>query len=247
MPRTMSDRADLAPLDGVPLRFAWEFSVVGARYGRREAACRRLHVGDVVDLVREPGNAHDACAIRVEREGRTLGYVPRELARAWAPALDAGAITLCTVLAVTQKNSVKKDVVMPLVWMRLYSREQRHELCDFGYWPLVRNFDGGWSDLGERCFYVPDDDPSGRHRLGDVIVSADERIVVGLPRDAGPPAVLAIPEGVREVAPWACADSGAGGVLLPSSLETIRMFAFAGAGGWLVRIPSGSTISRLTA
>ena len=239
MPRAMPDIADLAPRDGVPLRFAWEFVVVGTRYGQREAACRRLCVGDVVDLVCEPHNAHDACAIRVEREGRTLGYVPREFACSWAPALDAGATTYCTVLAVTRKNTVGEDVVMPLVWMRLHSREQRYELCDIGYQPPIRDFDGSWFYPAEHCFYVPDDDPSGRHRKGDVIVSADEKIVVGLPPDTDPPAVLAIPEGVREIAPWACADSVADGVLLPSSLEVIHMFAFAGAGGWLVRIPAG--------
>ena len=192
-----------------------------------------------MDLVREPGNAHDPNAIRVEHEGQTLGYVPREFARAWAPALDAGAITLCTVLAATRKNTVGEDVVMPLVWMRLYSREQHYELCDIGYQSPIRDFDGGWFYPAEHCFYVPDDDPSGRHRKGDVIVSADERVVVGLPSDTEPPAVLVIPEGVREIAPWACADSGADGVLLPGSLDAIRMFAFAGAGGWLVRIPAG--------
>lgn len=239
MPRAMPDIADLAPLDGVPLRFAWEFVVVGVRYGQRAAACQHLNVGDVVDLVREPDNTHDRNAIRVEHEGRMLGYVPREFACAWAPALDAGATTLGTVLATTRKNTVGEDMAMPLVWMRLYSHEQRYELCDIGYQPPIRDFDGGWFYPAEHCFYVPDDDPSGRHRKGNVIVSADEKVVVGLPPDTEPPAVLVIPEGVREVAPWACADSGADGVLLPSSLEAIHMFAFAGAGGWLVRIPAG--------
>ena len=239
MPRAIPDIADLAPLGGVPMRFAWEFVVVGTRHGQRAAACQRLSVGDVVDLVREPDNAHDPNAIRVEHEGQTLGYVPREFARAWAPALDAGAITLCTVLAATRKNTVGEDVVMPLVWMRLYSREQHYELCDIGYQSPIRDFDGGWFYPAEHCFYVPDDDPSGRHRKGDVIVSADEKVVAGLPSDSEPPAVLVIPEGVCEIVPWSCADSGAGGVLLPSSLDAIRMFAFAGAGGWLVRIPGG--------
>lgn len=240
MPRALPDIADLTPLDGAPLRFAWEASVVGARYHGAEGACLRLRPGDEVDLVREPENAHDANAIRVEHGGELLGYLPAEFARAWAGALDAGVRTRCEVLRPTQKNTVREDVAVPLVWVRFYAREQRYELCDMRYRPPSRNpFDGGWSDPPEHCFYLADDDPAGRHRLGDVIVSADEKTVVGLPGAAEPPAVLAIPEGVREIAPWACAQSGAGGVVLPDTLEQIHQFAFAEASGWLVRVPAG--------
>ena len=82
MSRVLPDIVDLAPLDGVPLRFAWEASVVGARYHGAEGVCLRLRPGDEVDLVREPENAHDANAIRVGHGGELLGYLPAELARA---------------------------------------------------------------------------------------------------------------------------------------------------------------------
>lgn len=244
MPRAMPKRGDLAPLGGVPLRFAWEFTVVGARYSkRRTEACMRLRVGDEVSLVRESGNAHDSCAIRVEHDGETLGYVPREQARAWAGALDAGVATRCEVLAVTQKNTVREDMPTPLVWARFYAREQRYELCDLMFpHPMWDEFNDRFLFAPEHCFYVADDDPSGRHRKGDVIVSADEKVVVGLPKSGPEPAVLSIPEGVREVAPWACAQSGSLGVALPGSLEAIRSFAFAEASGWLVRVGAGVRI-----
>ena len=38
-------------------------------------------------LIAEPGNAHDPHAVRVEIEGRKVGYLPRGLAPAWGPRL----------------------------------------------------------------------------------------------------------------------------------------------------------------
>ncbi|MDR1351210.1 MAG: HIRAN domain-containing protein [Zoogloeaceae bacterium] len=49
-----------------------------------------LRVGDALTLVREPDNPYDAQAIRVEWQGRQLGYVPRRENRAVAAALDQG-------------------------------------------------------------------------------------------------------------------------------------------------------------
>jgi len=36
-----------------------------------------LQTGMSLDLVREPDNAFDACAVRVDWQGHKLGYVPR--------------------------------------------------------------------------------------------------------------------------------------------------------------------------
>jgi hypothetical protein len=41
---------------------------------------RGLTEGDTLELVAEPDNAYDPRAIKVERKGRLLGYVPKELA-----------------------------------------------------------------------------------------------------------------------------------------------------------------------
>ena len=49
-----------------------------------------MRVGDTLTLVREPDNPYDAKAVRVEWQGRQLGYVPRRENRAVAAALDRG-------------------------------------------------------------------------------------------------------------------------------------------------------------
>jgi hypothetical protein len=49
-----------------------------------------LRVGDTLQLAREPENAFDVNAIRVEWRGRKLGYVPRDQNAALAQAMDRG-------------------------------------------------------------------------------------------------------------------------------------------------------------
>jgi hypothetical protein len=64
--------------------------LAGFRYHEASAAWPELRVGDRLDLVREPDNAYDANAVRVEWRGRKLGYVPRAENRALAWAMDRG-------------------------------------------------------------------------------------------------------------------------------------------------------------
>ncbi len=49
-----------------------------------------IKVGDALVLVREPGNPHDAHAVRVEWRGRKLGYLPRAENRAVSAEMDRG-------------------------------------------------------------------------------------------------------------------------------------------------------------
>jgi len=49
-----------------------------------------MRVGDPLTLAREPENAHDAKAVRVEWRGRKLGYLPRAENRAVAEEMDRG-------------------------------------------------------------------------------------------------------------------------------------------------------------
>ena len=50
----------------------------------------RLRVGDELQLRREPDNAHDENAIRVEWHGRLLGYLPRGGNESLARQMDLG-------------------------------------------------------------------------------------------------------------------------------------------------------------
>jgi hypothetical protein len=62
--------------------------LAGYRYGEGAEVWPLLREGDPLELVPEPGNAHDANAVRVEWRGRKLGYVPRRenAALAWGLA-----------------------------------------------------------------------------------------------------------------------------------------------------------------
>ncbi|HKC45377.1 MAG TPA: HIRAN domain-containing protein [Burkholderiales bacterium] len=64
--------------------------LAGFRYHEAAAVWNELRTGDRLELVREPGNAHDANAVRVEWRGRMLGYVPRGDNAALAWAMDRG-------------------------------------------------------------------------------------------------------------------------------------------------------------
>jgi hypothetical protein len=64
--------------------------LAGFRYHDAKKVWSELAVGDRLDLVREPANAYDANAVRVEWRGRKLGYVPRAENAALAWAMDRG-------------------------------------------------------------------------------------------------------------------------------------------------------------
>jgi hypothetical protein len=64
--------------------------LAGFRYGEGAEIWPLLREGDLLELVPEPGNAHDADAVRVEWHGRKLGYVPRRQNAALAWGLARG-------------------------------------------------------------------------------------------------------------------------------------------------------------
>lgn len=64
--------------------------LAGFRHAEAADAWPGLRQGDELTLVREADNAFDANAIRVEWQGRKLGYVPRRENAALAWALDRG-------------------------------------------------------------------------------------------------------------------------------------------------------------
>ena len=65
--------------------------LAGFRYGEAAEVWAFLREGDALQLVREPDNPHDPNAVRVEWQGRRLGYVPRRENAAVAWGLDRGA------------------------------------------------------------------------------------------------------------------------------------------------------------
>lgn len=64
--------------------------LAGFRYHEAPYVFSELHIGDRLDLVREPDNPHDPNAVRVDWRGRSLGYIPRQENSAIAWAMDRG-------------------------------------------------------------------------------------------------------------------------------------------------------------
>lgn len=64
--------------------------LAGSQFYALSSVWNEIRPGDKLLLTREPDNRHDSNAIRVEHEGRQLGYVPRTENRALAAAMDRG-------------------------------------------------------------------------------------------------------------------------------------------------------------
>jgi hypothetical protein len=64
--------------------------LAGSQFYAVSSVWGEIRPGDRLTLIREPDNRHDRHAVRVEWQGRQLGYVPRAENRAVARALDTG-------------------------------------------------------------------------------------------------------------------------------------------------------------
>ena len=64
--------------------------LAGFQYYQGEQLWEEIKVGDLLTLAREPENAHDSYAVRVEWRGQKLGYVPRRENQAVAQHMDRG-------------------------------------------------------------------------------------------------------------------------------------------------------------
>jgi HIRAN domain len=78
----------------------------------------QLKVGDVLMLVREPDNPHDAHAVRVHWNGHMLGYVPRVENDAVARQLDRGNKLEARIVRLTKHRDPWKRIEFE-VFLRL--------------------------------------------------------------------------------------------------------------------------------
>jgi len=79
------------PAHGQSVQFLVQNSpLAGFRYAEAAAVMPLLQEGDALALVREADNPHDPNAVRVEWNGRKLGYVPRRENAALAWGHDRG-------------------------------------------------------------------------------------------------------------------------------------------------------------
>jgi len=62
----------------------------GLAHHEAKSVWDEMRVGDAVALLREPDNPHDPNAVRVEWNGRVLGYLPRDDNESVARQIDRG-------------------------------------------------------------------------------------------------------------------------------------------------------------
>jgi hypothetical protein len=92
--------------------------LAGFQYHEGRQLWSQLRVGDPLALVREPGNPHDARAVRVEWSGHLLGYVPRAENEALARQLDRGNKLEARIVRLTRHRDPRKRIEFE-VFLRL--------------------------------------------------------------------------------------------------------------------------------
>ncbi len=92
--------------------------LAGFRYNDGRLVWNDLRTGDVLILVREHDNPFDADAIRLEWNGRKIGYVPRQENGALARELDAGKTIEARIVELSKRRNgrhlISYDILVPL-------------------------------------------------------------------------------------------------------------------------------------
>ena len=92
----------LKPLQKEILLF--ETYIAGTMYIEDESLIDALNIGEKLTLKREPQNAFDEKAIRVDnKDGKKLGYVPEKDNLIFSRLMDAGKMLYAKVLKVREK------------------------------------------------------------------------------------------------------------------------------------------------
>ena len=123
-PRPLLAAALAVALVSSPARAAEAFIVLQRsalaafrHYDGREA-WPELRVGAPLALAREPDNPYDANAVRVEWQGRKLGYLPRRENAAVARHLDRGSALEARIAALRQNRNrtvrIEMEIISPL-------------------------------------------------------------------------------------------------------------------------------------
>jgi hypothetical protein len=92
--------------------------VAGFQYHAGKAVWPQMRVGDALTLVREPDNRHDARAVRVEWQGRKIGYVPRRENADVARLMDGGQRLAARITRLAEVRDpwsrVRFEILIPL-------------------------------------------------------------------------------------------------------------------------------------
>ncbi|MCO5242148.1 MAG: HIRAN domain-containing protein [Chitinophagaceae bacterium] len=79
--------------------------VAGFRHYEGMKLLDSMKEGDLLELVREPENQYDDCAIALHLQGRKIGFIPASVNEMLSYLLDADALSLFAVITHLEKNS----------------------------------------------------------------------------------------------------------------------------------------------
>ena len=109
---------DVAAADGSARIVVQNAPLAGFVYYDGKDVWERMKRGDALTLVREPSNAHDPNAVRLEWRGRMLGYVPRKDNVDLARQMDHGARVVARVTelhkAANGRHRISYEISVPL-------------------------------------------------------------------------------------------------------------------------------------
>jgi len=92
--------------------------LAGFQYHAGKTLWPQMQVGDVLTLVREPGNPHDAKAVRVEWRGHKIGYVPRRENADVARFMDGGQVLVARITRLAEVRDpwsrVRFEILIPV-------------------------------------------------------------------------------------------------------------------------------------
>jgi len=87
-------------------------TLAGVSYHEARRVWPQLAEGDALQLVREADNPHDPQAVRVDWQGTTLGYLPREQSGPIAAALDRGTQLSARIAALRDHPNPRERILI---------------------------------------------------------------------------------------------------------------------------------------
>lgn len=79
--------------------------VAGFRHYEGMNLLEQMKDGDLLELVREPENKYDDCAIALHWQGKKIGFIPADLNEMLSYLLDVDALSLFAVITHLEKNA----------------------------------------------------------------------------------------------------------------------------------------------
>jgi hypothetical protein len=98
--------------------------VAGFRHYEGMKQLHEMKEGDLLELVREPGNEHDDCAIALQWRGKKTGYIPSSTNEMLSYLVDADALSLFAVITHLEKNAQPWENVAVAVYFIQEANDQ---------------------------------------------------------------------------------------------------------------------------